>query len=716
MEKEIVKLKLNATNIKTSLMNSNKELRKLRVEKKDLFVRLEKQKEVRAEEQRLEVPKIGAAFQRLTSIVTTPAKSIFDRILEFFGLIAVRALIGELPKIIAQVDAFFNSGFIKSVGSILTTIGTGFQKIGELIGLIPKQEQDQIMKDLKEIEKNTDEDLKLADQADKDIANLQKQLSKLEKPEKPEKPEKTEKPQTSTPVRAEKSEPETKKVEPIKPQPVKIASATPQPVRSESEPEIQKYAQGGTVKSEDEKGKPTYQPKTSIKLKQSQTSLKDGFTKFSMAVNNISETAERDEENMLALAEVSKNFNMWDSMLGIFGGDGGGGDGGGGGEGEGDGGFGGGLTSGQWGPLLDLIASKESGGNYEAMYPSTTLPGATKMTIADVARRATGAVGKYQQLPQYLVKRAKAAGLNPEKDLYNKENQDLIAAKVNIGINRGGNKWLQGKLSDEQFMQNLSMEFAALPNAQGQFYYKGQRSSITPTSVRAALSKAKKGGYSEQEIAAAQSISPINLAGATDTMGAGNVISVGKAILQQGFTVGENKYFTNNAWSKQGPNTGGFNARGNSPVGSHASRDHGTNALDITDWRGSEASGVPRLKKLFQTLYANRMKFGIKALIYDPIGYYFAGGAFVNKPYGGHKDHLHVGFTVSADVALKQEKRKAMLAASSPAKPPSAAGTVSAIYAYQPRTRYIPVPFQQPSASRGYTTSSGSAISPLWGG
>jgi len=85
-----------------------------------------------------------------------------------------------------------------------------------------------------------------------------------------------------------------------------------------------------------------------------------------------------------------------------------------------------GGSSGQWGPLLDLIAGKESGGNYEALNPSTTLPGATKMTIAEVAREAervgrskggTGAVGKYQQLPWYLVGRAKAAGLDPDKDL-----------------------------------------------------------------------------------------------------------------------------------------------------------------------------------------------------------------------------------------------------------------------------------------------------------
>jgi hypothetical protein len=160
----------------------------------------------------------------------------------------------------------------------------------------------------------------------------------------------------------------------------------------------------------------------------------------------------------------------------------------------------GGMTKGTWGPLLDLIAGKESGGNYEAMYPSTTLPGATKLTIAEVARRATGAVGKYQQLPQYLVGRAKAAGLDVNKDLYSAENQEKIIINVNIK-GRGGERWLRGEMSDEDFMQGLSQEFASLPNAQGKFYYPGQRSAMTADKIKSALSKVKKGGYSQQELA-----------------------------------------------------------------------------------------------------------------------------------------------------------------------------------------------------------------------
>jgi hypothetical protein len=153
---------------------------------------------------------------------------------------------------------------------------------------------------------------------------------------------------------------------------------------------------------------------------------------------------------------------------------------------------GGSSFSGEWGPLLELIAKKESGGNYEAMYPSTTLPGATKMTIAEVARRATGAVGKYQQLPRYLVNRAKHAGLDPNKDLYSPENQDKIASKVNIGQNRGGNAWLSGKKSEDAFMHGLAYEFAALPGPDGKFKYKGQGSSISPSDIRDALRKVRE--------------------------------------------------------------------------------------------------------------------------------------------------------------------------------------------------------------------------------
>lgn len=150
-------------------------------------------------------------------------------------------------------------------------------------------------------------------------------------------------------------------------------------------------------------------------------------------------------------------------------------------------------SGGKWAPLLNLVAGKESGGNYEAMYPSTTLPGATKMTISQVIGQASGAVGKYQQLPRFLAERARKAGLDPDKDLYNAANQDKIIIEANLKA-RGAESWLAGKMTDREFMQGLSQEFASLPNMDGKFHYSGQSSAMTPDKIMAALKQVKKGG------------------------------------------------------------------------------------------------------------------------------------------------------------------------------------------------------------------------------
>ena len=45
MENQVTQLKLNVTNIKNSLFSSNKQLKKLKTDKKNLFFKLEKKKE-----------------------------------------------------------------------------------------------------------------------------------------------------------------------------------------------------------------------------------------------------------------------------------------------------------------------------------------------------------------------------------------------------------------------------------------------------------------------------------------------------------------------------------------------------------------------------------------------------------------------------------------------------------------------------------------------
>ena len=129
----------------------------------------------------------------------------------------------------------------------------------------------------------------------------------------------------------------------------------------------------------------------------------------------------------------------------------------------------------------------------------------------------------------------------------------------------------------------------------------------------------------------------------------GNLIDVGKSLLQQGFTVGENKYFKNNAWTGGPPNTGmGFDSSGNQPSSGHANdADHRIHSLDVT-WHRGPSQGpeeVSRLINLFKDLYGKRNQLGLTDLIYDKYGYWFKGANFVPGVYGGHQDHLHIRFS-----------------------------------------------------------------------
>ena len=167
---------------------------------------------------------------------------------------------------------------------------------------------------------------------------------------------------------------------------------------------------------------------------------------------------------------------------------------------DGGGGGGGGTataSAGVWRPLLDLIASGEAvtGNEWESLNPNTTLPGATKMTISEVANRAgdTGdgknrAVGRYQFTS--LRAQARAAGLNPDKDLFTPENQDKIAVHL-IEVKRDGRSWLSGKTDDAKFSEGLALEWGALKSAQGTVL-PGNSGSIGFDKIKPALEKVRK--------------------------------------------------------------------------------------------------------------------------------------------------------------------------------------------------------------------------------
>jgi murein DD-endopeptidase MepM/ murein hydrolase activator NlpD len=129
-----------------------------------------------------------------------------------------------------------------------------------------------------------------------------------------------------------------------------------------------------------------------------------------------------------------------------------------------------GSGGGKWKPLLDLISSGEGG--YTSMYPSESYPQMTNMTISEVIAfqkqklkdgRASAAVGRYQML--YPESYAKNAGI-PLTAKFSPANQDKMAASY-IEKKRRGSDWLSGKITDEQFSEELAHEWGSFRSASG---------------------------------------------------------------------------------------------------------------------------------------------------------------------------------------------------------------------------------------------------------
>lgn len=324
MENQTQSLKLNVTNIKNSLFKSNKELKKLKSDKKNLFFKLEKKKEFRDEEERLE-KRTPSIFSKISNTITSPVRSIFDRILDFFGLIALGIIVNKLPEIIQKIDNFFNSDFIKNVGSILETMGKAFESIGSFIGGFSQDKQDEYEKQLRdEIDKKLDEDLdKNMDTSEMELKELEKLFEDLggdidtfnKKFDEENDNGNDNKSQNQWWDFLDVFPNGNEKTPQSKPEP---PSGTGGPLggpipRPRPKPE-QKFSSGGTVKGDSKtvltENKKIHQPKPTPQLKEAKRSSNQGFTGFSLAVNNISESIEKDSENVKAFAELAEKIRI----------------------------------------------------------------------------------------------------------------------------------------------------------------------------------------------------------------------------------------------------------------------------------------------------------------------------------------------------------------------------------------------------------------------
>jgi hypothetical protein len=125
------------------------------------------------------------------------------------------------------------------------------------------------------------------------------------------------------------------------------------------------------------------------------------------------------------------------------------------------------------------VGQHESNGNYNAIYGNAdsqedlsqySLDEIIQKSKAHGQEHGSGAIGRYQFMNYTLEDLKKSLGLTGTEK-FTPELQDLLG--MALLERRGYNKFQNGEISADQFMDNLSQEWAALPNAEGKSHYEG---------------------------------------------------------------------------------------------------------------------------------------------------------------------------------------------------------------------------------------------------
>ncbi len=154
-------------------------------------------------------------------------------------------------------------------------------------------------------------------------------------------------------------------------------------------------------------------------------------------------------------------------------------------------------------PLLELIADKESGGDYNRIYgKGVQREDLTNMTINEVIAwqrnytqnegSPSSAAGKYQIIRKTLTGLKDEMGLTGN-ELYDETMQDRMA--VHLLDRRGYDDYLAGNMSEDKFMENVAKEWASMPKDEtGLSYYAGDglnKAHATPATLLLAMRHTK---------------------------------------------------------------------------------------------------------------------------------------------------------------------------------------------------------------------------------
>ncbi len=164
-------------------------------------------------------------------------------------------------------------------------------------------------------------------------------------------------------------------------------------------------------------------------------------------------------------------------------------------------------------PLLELIADKESGGDYNRVYGAgVQRRDLTNMTINEVLawqRHYTGtegsassAAGKYQIIRKTLEGLKDEMGLTGNEK-FDEEMQDRMAYQ--LLERRGYSDYLAGNMAESTFMRKISQEWASMPKDEGgRSYYAGDglnKAHATPETLLLAMRHAQDNQLTQERTA-----------------------------------------------------------------------------------------------------------------------------------------------------------------------------------------------------------------------
>ena len=104
--KEVKKVKISANNINSFLVVSNAKLKRIRMDETNLFNKLQQQQKRKKKEKSIESKKDINDSKKTKKGIIGKTMSIWDKILNFFGIIGLGILIQTLPKVFENIKKF----------------------------------------------------------------------------------------------------------------------------------------------------------------------------------------------------------------------------------------------------------------------------------------------------------------------------------------------------------------------------------------------------------------------------------------------------------------------------------------------------------------------------------------------------------------------------------------------------------------------------------